>query len=270
VSSSSGLPDSIADQALDKLTIETPEQTPLEFPLAGIGSRFLALAVDTLIQFAGMSVLGFVALMVMAGAESAFRGAWTWPAAIAVLLWFCIYFGYFAIFEALWNGQTPGKRVMHLRVIQESGRPITVYQALARNLLRSVDQIPAFYAVGILTVLLSRQSKRLGDYVAGTVVVHEKPLEAAQEWAAAEKPGPERFNAAGLGAVEIQLLETFLERRVYLSNEVRAQMAQQITDRLGQQLGIPAEERRAPGLPGGDEAFLEALLQQRRNLASYR
>ncbi len=271
MSSFSGWPDSTAGQVADKLTIETPEQTPLEFPLAGIGSRFLALAIDTLIQFAAMFVLVPVTLMATLGTESIFRGGWSWPAAIAILIWFCIYYGYFALFEAVWNGQTPGKRIVHLRVIQESGRPVTPYQAFARNLLRIVDQIPTFYAVGILTALLSRQSKRLGDYVAGTVVVHEKPLETAQAgWENWEKPASARYNASRLGTEEIQLLETFLQRRSFLSVEVRAQMSRQIADRLAQKLGVAPEERRSPTLPGGDEAFLEALLQERRSLAGYR
>ena len=83
----------------DKLTIETPEQIPLEFPLAGIGSRFLAIALDMLIQ-----VLGWL-----------------------LLIAFVLYAGYYALFEIFWNGQTPGKRLVRIRVIGDSGRPITVY-----------------------------------------------------------------------------------------------------------------------------------------------
>jgi uncharacterized RDD family membrane protein YckC len=151
---------------MDNLVIDTPEQIPLEFPLAGIGSRFLALALDTLIQFAAGVVLGIVALAVgLTSSKLPTHGAWT--LALMVFLGFLLQSGYFAFFEAIWNGQTPGKRMTHLRVIQDSGRPITVYEAVARNLLRVIDSIPGLYGVGIISALLSAKSKRLGDYVAG-------------------------------------------------------------------------------------------------------
>ena len=264
---------SSSDPLVDKLTIETPEQTALEFPLAGIGSRFLALALDTLIQFAALLLLLFVvvALTLLSGQEAFWQGGRTWALAVAILLWFALYYGYFAVFEAVWNGQTPGKRFTRLRVIQESGRPINVYQAMARNLLRIVDQLPGIYGVAIVACLLNRQNKRLGDYVAGTVVVHEKPLaESRPQWEAPQNPSAARFNAVRLAAEDLQLIEAFLERRGHLASEVRAQMALRIADRAAQKLSIPLEERRAPALPGGDEAFLELLAQERRNAAGYR
>lgn len=249
----------------DKLTIDTPEQTSLEFPLAGIGSRFLALALDTLMQTAGSLFLVILAVVLAAGIGQFWRAGSVWATAAMLLLFFCVYFGYFAIFEAIWNGQTPGKRLTRLRVIQESGRPISVYQAIARNLLRLVDQLPFFYAVGIVSALLSQQNKRLGDYVAGTVVVHEKPFAEVQpEWGTTERAAPTAYGARRLGAEEVQLIEAFLQRRAHLSADVRAQMAQQIAERVAQKLDVPLEQRRSPVLPGGDEAFLEALAQERR------
>lgn len=261
------------DQFLDKLTIETPEQTPLEFPLAGIGSRFLALALDSLIQWAGIVLLVTVAGTLVPASMRVSRGAPMWLLAALGLAFFCVYFGYFAFFEAIWYGQTPGKRYLRLRVIQDSGRPITPYQAIARNLLRIVDQLPGFYAVGIVSALISRQNRRLGDYVAGTVVVHEKLIEEiAPAWGAADKTSaPARsFGTAQLSTEEMQLVETFLQRRGYLSSEVRGQMARQIAERLALKLSIPSEALRPPALPGGDEAFLEALARERRALAGYR
>jgi len=256
----------------DKLTIDTPEQTPLEFPLAGIGSRFLALALDTLIQFAATFLLVLAGGLMSASLQKIWRGGWTWPLAGLVLVLFWIFYGYFALFEALWNGQTPGKRITRLRVIQESGRPITVYQAVARNLLRVVDQLPSFYAVGILSALVSRQNKRLGDYVAGTVVVHEKPLaEVRPSWDAPERSAvaPPSLGTSPLSDEELQLVEAFLQRRTYLPAEVRAAMARQIAERLAQRLAISPEQRVSNASPGGEEAFLEALAQQRRSSAGY-
>ncbi len=261
------------DPFADKLTIETPEQTPLEFALAGIGSRFLALALDSVIQWAVLILLVVLGATLAPASVRIWRAAPMWLVAMIGVVFFCVYYGYFALFEALWNGQTPGKRYTSLRVIQESGRPINAYQAIARNLLRIVDQLPGFYAVGIVSALLSRQNRRLGDYVAGTVVVHEKPFqEVAPAWDAAERASsPARnFGTARLSPEEMQIVETFLQRRSYLVGEVRAQMARQIAERLGQKLGVPPEERRPPALPGGDEAFLEALAHERRALAGYR
>jgi uncharacterized RDD family membrane protein YckC len=252
----------------DKLTIETPEQTSLEFSLAGVGSRCLALAVDTLIQAAGIIIL----IILLAIMDSQFsvgsaglgaKGLWA-----QALIWFAIfviYYGYFAFFESIWNGQTPGKRVAHLRVIQESGKPLQVWQAIARNLLRIVDQIPGVYAVGMVSVLLSRQNKRLGDFVAGTVVVHERPLSGiAIGWADAPVTTQTviPLGASRLGPEEVRLIEAFLERRSFLDPNVRFSMARQISKHVAEKLGYDPQQIRAAGYPS-EEAFLEAVAHER-------
>jgi uncharacterized RDD family membrane protein YckC len=161
----------------DKLTIETPEQTVFDFPLAGVGSRCLAVLIDSIIQILGFILLGLLVAWSKVLDRFEFINVSVWFEAIAIFVAFSIYYGYFAIFESIWNGQTPGKRWTHLRVIHESGRPIAVPQAILRNLVRFVDQLPGIYAVGLTTALISRQNRRVGDIVAGTVVVHERPLE---------------------------------------------------------------------------------------------
>ena len=248
----------------DKLTIETPEQIPLEFPLAGIGSRFLAIAVDTLIQTAVALVLLLIALFIFAGLDLFSSPAGVWFVALGVLVAFLLQSGYFVFFEALWNGQTPGKRQMHLRVIKDSGRPITVYDAFARNLLRIVDSLPGLYAVGIISMLVSSQNKRLGDYVAGTVVVHERPLEKQVEvkWTT---PGRDfSFDTLQISPQEFQLIEAFLLRRSQLAPDVRVHMAREIVSRLAPKLQIHAEESVRP------EPLLEALATEYRNRARFR
>jgi uncharacterized RDD family membrane protein YckC len=256
---------SSSDPLVDKLTIETPEQTPLEFPLAGIGSRFLAVALDTLIQSAAITVLVLLVLLVGVALSFRWREVGNWTLALGILAFFVIYYGYFAIFEAVWNGQTPGKRYTRLRVIQDSGRPISVYQSVARNLIRFVDQLPAVYAIGIVAAMFNRQSKRLGDFVAGTVVVHEKPLQEVElQLPAAGPPVVPRFQGGRLSAEDLQLIESFLERRARLSTDLRAQMGQQIAERFAQRLAIPLEER-PPA-----EAFLEALAREKRAAAGFR
>ena len=126
---------------LDKLTIDTPEQTSLEFPLAGIGSRFVAMAADTAIQIVAGFVIFFVlALTATARPFGGGRGG-VWAVAGMIIAFFLIYYGYFAFFETVWNGQTPGKRYAQLRVMKDDGRPINAQDAIARNLLRIVDQL---------------------------------------------------------------------------------------------------------------------------------
>ena len=155
---------------LDKLTIDTPEQTALEFPLAGVGSRFVAMLADTAIQVVIGFVLFFALTLSIPALTRVASIASQWIIAAMIVSFFVIYYGYFAIFEALWNGQTPGKRYTQLRVMKDDGRPISPYDAIARNLLRIVDQLPIFYGVAMISVFCSKQNKRLGDFVAGLVV----------------------------------------------------------------------------------------------------
>ena len=247
----------------DKLTIETPEQIPLEFPLAGIGSRFLAIALDMLIQTLAFLLLIFAGELLVPTVARFTPRAWTWAAAIFFLLLFLLYSGYYALFEIFWNGQTPGKRLVRIRVIGDSGRPITVYEAVARNLLRLVDQMPGLYVVGIISVFLTARNKRLGDIVAGTVVVHEKAMQEAQPdfvagtGASAASPGLQ------ISADELELIERFLQRRYDLSPEVRRQSAEQIAARLRTRLQAGQDDS------AGAEDYLETLARQKRDGASF-
>jgi uncharacterized RDD family membrane protein YckC len=224
----------------DQLTIETPEQTALEFPLAGLGSRFLALAIDTLIQAGVMLVLlitaiTFFPVLRLLGSMS------QWLGASMIVAGFLVYSAYFAFFEAIWNGQTPGKRLNQLRVMKDDGRPIGTYDAIARNLVRIVDQLPGIYAVGIIAILFSRQSKRLGDHVAGTVVVHEKTLRESRPFAETEATAGHTLNVSQITAEEFRLIEAFLQRRESLETSVRRVMAIQIVSRLAPKLGVEPE-----------------------------
>jgi uncharacterized RDD family membrane protein YckC len=233
--------------APDQLSIETPEQVALEFPLAGVGSRFLAVAVDTLLQVA----VGLVILLIALGVFAALRAAGVWVAAFVIIAGFLVFYGYFAAFEAFWHGQTPGKRLVGLRVLSVSGRPIRFDEALLRNLLRVVDQLPGVYAVGIVAMLASTRSQRLGDLAAGTVVVHEKAL-TAPVLTVAEPRVPSWTGAAGLSDAELLLVETFLQRRGELDLAVREDRARAIADRLRARLGPSAPDLEP-------EALIEAL-----------
>jgi uncharacterized RDD family membrane protein YckC len=228
--------------ALEKLNIDTPEQIALEFSLATVGSRFLALAVDTLVQigcglvlFAGVGLGAFAASFTPAQAGS-------WFLAAVVLGLFIIYYGYFAIFESVWNGQTPGKRFIGLRVIHVSGRPVSVFEAILRNMVRVADQLPGIYAIGIISVFVTQRSQRLGDLAAGTVVVHEAVAmsgDAAQFTADARRaPASTQHGALKLTAEEISVIELFVRRRQQLDVFARERAARRIAERIRERLGI--------------------------------
>ena len=126
--------------------------------------------------------------------------------ALGIFVLFAIYWGYFAAFEVLWKGQTPGKRFAGIRVIKESGRPINAVEAIGRNLMRAVDVLPGIYGVGVVCMMCNRQSRRLGDFVAGTVVVHEKRDEEVRPaWSTAADAGSAHGRIGRVTADELVL-----------------------------------------------------------------
>src|SRR4029453_1399853 len=126
------------------LVIETPERVPLHFALASIGNRFLAVAIDHGIQLltAGVIALSAAILASFSFAEQLMGGLPRGVYALSPILLFLLVDTYFAFFEWIWSGQTPGKRWMKLRVIREDGRPVTFWEASVRNLLRSFVMMP--------------------------------------------------------------------------------------------------------------------------------
>ena len=228
----------------DVLIIETPERVPLHFALASIGNRFLACALDHFLQTLAI-LLMFLAFYILANVSSVgdlVSSAPKWVIAIMIVVLFLIFSSYFAFFEWIWNGQTPGKRLLKLRVIREDGRPITFWEAVVRNLLRSIDMQPApFYSIGLISVFLSLSDQRVGDMVAGTVVIREREAEApafANVFASSiSDPAlrrafqPVDFNASltPLTEAEIQVVETFLRRRWELVDMARQWMAWRVS-----------------------------------------
>jgi len=254
----------------DKLTIETPEQTSLDFAVAGIGSRFLALALDTLIQVLVGLVVGITASFGISLISAASGLAGIWGVAILILFYFLLYFGYFALFEIIWNGQTPGKRKAGIRVIKDSGRPLTPAESIGRNLMRIVDWLPAFYAVGIVSAVLTKENKRLGDLVAGSLVVRESSFGALkpawQTGDAPSVPGLAPMGADRLSPEECALIDSYLQRRLDLEPYLRFRMADEILTRLKPKLTLPAET--AISSYSSDQ-ILEALAYERRASGRY-
>lgn len=149
--------------------IETPEGVRFALPLAGVVARFLALVIDLL----AISVIGGVLEKVanIAGLFSADS-----VAAMTVLGYFVITIGYGIVFEWLWHGQTPGKRVLSLKVMDANGLKLQVSQIVVRNLMRALDSLPGLYTVGGVAALVSKRHQRLGDMVANTIVVEQRRL----------------------------------------------------------------------------------------------
>ena len=252
----------------ERLKIDTPEQITLELPVAGIGSRFLALAVDTVLQVtlyaAGTMVLAVGPRVITARAPEMLR---LMGPALAIVFAFCIYWGYFAFFEILWSGRTPGKRMAGIRVIKESGRPINAYEAIGRNVLRAIDFLPLMYAAGVFVMMLNRHSRRIGDYVAGTVVVHDKLGEDFRpDWhaAAAALPDAGLAEMTRMTAEELALIETYLRRRADLDPNVRDQMAQQMATRITRTTGAVPDPHQSL------DEFIEGVARRVRDSARYR
>ncbi|HEY0766035.1 MAG TPA: RDD family protein [Pyrinomonadaceae bacterium] len=226
------------------LVIETPERVPLHFALASIGNRFLAVAIDHTIQLLIVALIGITTAILASFSifDQTLSGAPKWVKALSTILLFLVISGYFAFFEWIWNGQTPGKRWMKLRVIREDGRPITFWEASVRNLLRTFDMFfPPFYSVGLIAVFSSTRDQRIGDMVAGTVVVREREAEApafshlftspVSDPALRRSFKPVDFTASlnSLTESEIEVVETFLRRRWELPDFPRQWMAWRVS-----------------------------------------
>ncbi|MFZ1084260.1 MAG: RDD family protein [Terracidiphilus sp.] len=267
----------------DQINIDTPELVEIEMPLAGIGSRFLALLIDYLILIAGTLLLSWLWDVFLPGLKSFSELSYQWAVAIRLLIIFAINWGYFTLFEAFWNGRTPGKRIAKIHVIQRSGRAIGLFESMARNLVRFIDQIPFFYAVGLITMFCTRQHQRLGDLAAGTLVVRERSLEEP-DWGGAgsrtitaasftaSAPPPEPHMAITLPATEIaklsgmdlEVLENFFSRRLDMNLPTRQALAWRIAQAIQAKSGLQQ--------PHGSsvETFLEATARQLRDAARMR
>ncbi|PZR59641.1 MAG: hypothetical protein DLM50_00580 [Candidatus Meridianibacter frigidus] len=212
------------------LSVRTPESIAFSYELAGLGSRFLAVLLDLLIQvIVAMAV--FWALVAVAGHAHPLplppreeKLAQSLAIAFIAFGLFTIFFGYFIIFEAFWNGQTPGKRLLGVRVVRDGGFPVDFMSSLIRNFVRIVEMGLAFYAVSAICTLLSPENKRLGDYAAGTIVVRDSRAAV-----------PARLNEVlqtalhlSLTSQERALITRFLDRRSSLLPESRSALASQI------------------------------------------
>jgi uncharacterized RDD family membrane protein YckC len=266
------------DVSSDQLSIDTPELVSIEMPLAGIGSRFIALLVDYLILIVGLLVLWLLAVVFGPALNAFNKISAQWVEAIVIFVLFLFGWGYFTLFEAFWNGRTPGKKVAKIRVIHQSGRSIGLLESMARNLVRFVDQQPVFVsAVGVITMFVTKQHQRLGDLVAGTLVVRDREPETPL-WG---ESGSRTFTAqlferthveephmavtlpangiSKLSASDLEVLEGFFSRRLDMSMATRQALAQRILAAIQAKSGLETPEGVSV------ETFLEATARQLRD-----
>jgi uncharacterized RDD family membrane protein YckC len=237
-----------------ELRFETPERVALHLELAGLGARAFAYLVDVFLVF----LLWVFALVLhsISGDLLSDVQSLSWAGQLlavgAVLLsgW-----GWDVAWEVAGGGRTPGKRALGLRVVRTDGGPVGLAESLARNLLRAVE-VPLAYGPGVLAIALGARRQRLGDLVAGTLVVRERRVDLSRYAAAAGLTDPRFASLRGragalLAADEFERLVDFLARRPGLVPQARAHAAARLAAALAARAGVPR--------PEDPEGFLEAL-----------
>lgn len=239
----------------DRYTVETPENIALSYEVAGIGSRFLAAIVDSALLIVAQALVLYP-IGVLAGVSDLTNSLFV---AVGAALGFALVWGYYIVFELLWSGQSPGKRLFSLRVVREGGRPISFLAALIRNTVRLVDFLPALYGIGVVTMFADQRARRLGDFAAGTFVIRERStVTLASLTRTADPPlaAPTLATITLLTEDDYALVREFLERREALGRDVRQRIALQLAAGLQARLGIPQ---------GGDaELFLQYVAREYR------
>jgi len=215
----------------ERVAIATPEGITIELVLAGLGSRFLACMLDTLIQVLAIIALSLTVIVPTGGDPSGVG------IAIVSIGTFLMFFGYDIAFETLNHGRTPGKMAAGIRVIDLGGNPIGFVQSSVRNLLRIADFLPVFYMVGSVSIIVTGRDQRLGDLAAGTVVMREKFTgdKSTRHMIAPVTVPVAQVTAWDVSAIdpeELRLIRHFLERRLAMPWPVRTYFGVEIVQRI--------------------------------------
>lgn len=215
----------------NQVKLATPESVELEFTLAGLGNRALALLIDYLI-WGGILILilftwGVLSTQIPRNV-AAVIGQWT--LAIALLIIFFVYVGYFVIFETLWQGQTPGKRLVKIRVIQDNGKPIGIQQATLRAILRPIDDT---LSLGMIFMIFNSQEKRIGDFVAGTIVIQveggpSKKIMISSQAQAVANQLIEEAKLENLLPDDFAVVREYLKRRAELTPTAKLELSRKL------------------------------------------
>jgi uncharacterized RDD family membrane protein YckC len=234
------------------LDVATPERVRISLPVAGIGYRTLAYLIDASALFGAWVVLYFTLTALQKDVLDSFQALSGLAQTLTVLALFGAQWVYWTACEGLWGGQTLGKRAMRIRVVRQDGSPVGLYESAVRNLTRAVDFLPVLYGTGVLCMLFTEQHRRLGDLLAGTVLVREERIDLDKYARAGATPSP----ATALAAADVELILGYLERARTLAPEARQKLAQAMVDRFAQD--VPNEQRAQLKASVDDaEAFLE-------------
>jgi uncharacterized RDD family membrane protein YckC len=241
-----------------RYSVETPEQIDLVYDIAGIGSRFLAALIDHVLISMILS-LGCVAVALLA--DQLALGLDTTLVfgifGIGIYLFLC---AYYIFFETTWNGQTPGKRVIGIRVVRVGGRPIGFLGSSIRNFVRLADFLPVLYGIGVGVMFIDRQSRRLGDLAAGALTVKEgrqvtlqmlTTPQAQEAPVVADATAITIPNLTALQADDYRLVQAYLRRRTSLGQSARQEIAKLLVQGLQTRLGY--------AIQGDQDTFLLQL-----------
>lgn len=234
----------------------------MALPVAGIGFRSIAYLVDVLLLFFFWVAAYFAFSLVVSDFLGSFLSLSGAGKTLAVLGAFATQWLFWTCCEVFWRGQTPGKRLVRIRVVSDDGSAVSVLQSAVRNLSRIVDFLPIFYAFGLLTMLISRQNRRLGDLLAGTMLVREDRIDLAKY-----EPAPLAISeirvpvgAPPLAPSDVELILSYLQRARDLGGVPRIKLAAALIERYGGPLS--ADERRAiTATQEAAEAFLRLRVQ---------
>ena len=226
----------------DHLSVETPEQININYQKAGIGSRFYAALLDTLL-LGLIVIIGFYVNFTFLIEFGEVLGNWLWS--IGGILGFAIFWGYFMVFEITTNGQSPGKFALGIRVIKEGGYPISFGDSAIRNLVRVVDFLPFFYGTGLLVMLINGNWQRLGDLAAGTLVVktsRKKNVDLNQSTSPINITLEEHLYSDWIQPLlvtdtEFDTIKEYLHRRPELSAIRRLELARTIGRPIAEKMG---------------------------------
>ena len=236
------------------LQITTPEAVALDLELAGLGYRALAWLVDAGLIFVAWFTLLFALTVLRRQALADVGDLGGFVQALLVLGVFVTNWCYGLVFETLWHGQTPGKRLLGIRVVRVDGSPATFLDLALRNLCRAIDFLPALYAVGVISMVVTERSRRVGDLVAGTLVVREREFDLSRY--EVEAPHPQG-GLAPLPQEQLELVLEFLQRANTFDAEPRAKLAVTLARVWASRL--PEAERAGLSDAGRAEAFLRVL-----------
>ncbi|MEH2071714.1 MAG: RDD family protein [Nostoc sp.] len=248
----------------NRITFQTPESVELEFTLAGIGNRALALLIDYIVLGVTLSVLfstwAFFSIQLsnfLEGLITNTQNIGLWLLAIFFIIAFAIYIGYFVFFETLWFGQTPGKRIAKIRVVRDDGKLIGLQQATLRALLRPFDET---FFIGAFLIMLGSREKRLGDLAAGTIVIQAEPNTGSTTFTISDQAQilhKELLQIANLSQLlpdDFAVIREYLQRRGAMSLKARASLSLKLAEQVKSIINL--EQLPSTETP---DVFLEAI-----------